>query len=129
MIENNSSEWINDEWCDLRLDKYAAFFLSTLEMIPQSRHDLAHDNLIWILADKSQHKHAILSQVLLPERFEHFLVEFLATKSIHEFEVFFEKTDAIPLERVPEPEKETVDGGERHIDEPEPNNYEDFLVE
>ncbi len=110
-------------------DKDATVVLIALEVIPQRGHDLAHDDLIGIFAYQPQHEHAVLPQIVLTERAEQLLVELLATEPIHELEVLLEEADAIPRQRVPHPEEEAVDTGEGHIDEPEPDEDEDLLVE
>ena len=111
------------------LHKDTAVVLTPLEVIPQCGHDLAHHHLIRILADEAEHKHAVLPQIVFTKRAEQLLVKLFATEPIHELQVLFEETYAIPGQRVPDPQKEAVYGGACDVDEPEPNEYENLLVE
>lgn len=86
-------------------------------------------NLVGVLADESKHENAILTQILLLEEREQLLVELLAIDAIHEFEVFLEEVDPVERQRVPEPNEQAVHGGDGHVDEPKPDEYEDLLVE
>lgn len=98
-------------------------------MVPQGGHDLAHDHLVAVLANEAEHENAVLSQVVLAKSAEQLLVELLAAQTVHELEIALEEGDAVPGHRVPDPEEEAVDGGEQHVDEPEPDGDEDLLVE
>ncbi len=80
-------------------------------MVPERRHDLAHDHLVGVLADEAQHEHAVLAQVVLAEGAEQLLVELLARQPVHELQVLLEEGYAVPGHGVPEPEEEAVDGG------------------
>ena len=98
-------------------------------MVPQRRHNLSHNDLIGIFAYQSEHKHTVLSQIVLTERSEKFLVELFPAQPVHEFQVLLKEADSVPWKWVPHPKEETVDGGERHIDQPKPDENEYLLVE
>ena len=100
-----------------------------LELVPHGADELGDGDGVRVVADETQHEDAILSEVLLDEMTQQFLVG-IAVQLAHEVEVLLDVAEPIRAEhRSQGPGDKTGDGHRSDEDHPEPEEQIDLLVE
>ena len=100
-----------------------------LKLVPNGADELRHGDGVRVMSNQSQHEDAILSQVLLDEVTQQFLVG-VALQLPHQLQVFLDVPEPIGAEhRSQGPCDETEEGHGRDEHHPEPQKQVDLLVE
>ena len=115
----------------------------SLEVVPQSAHQLAHYYIIGVLLDNSQQENAVLSQILVQKRVQNLeihngrgrsgrrrmVIIDEAAQAIVDLQVALDKRHPRRATKRAQPVDECVRTQRRYQTKPEPDKDEDLLVE
>ena len=112
-----------------------------LEVVPQRAHQLTNHNIIRVLLDNTQQKHAVLLQVLIQKGIKDLGVNgrvagsggrgrmMVVAESLIDLQIAPNERGARGARERVEPDEEAVHGHGRHQHQPEVNDDKDLLVE